>query len=134
MATLPVAILDPGERCVIDLYFPLPADLTARGGPASFALSWPVNTPAPVVRHAWFERTAVVAQSGGDLTVFPGRRPSWWFNPQYPWLTYFHRPGYAVPRPPSYVIMARSPRWSGVPPDDDASADERMREAECDAW
>jgi hypothetical protein len=35
VATLPIAILDPGERRTIDLYFPLPSDLADRGGPAS---------------------------------------------------------------------------------------------------
>src|ERR1044071_3888230 len=62
--TLPIAVLDPGERHTIDFYFPLPSDLTDRGGPVSFALSWTIDTPARVVRTAWFERAAAIPWSG----------------------------------------------------------------------
>lgn len=131
--TLPVAILAPGERRVIDLYFPLPADLTARGEPASFALSWPVNTPARAVRSAWFEHAAAIGPSHGDLALSPGWGAAWWFDPKYAWSTYARRPGPAMPRPPSYVVMSRSPRWEAPSPDD-ASVDQPPRETECDVW
>ena len=130
VATLPIAVLDPGERRTIDFYFPLPSDLSDRGGPASFALTWAINTPARVVRNAWFERAAAVALS--ELEPVPaGRAEHWWFDPKYPWPAYHHRPGIVTVRPPRHVVMTRAPRWEEMPLD---ASDETSRETACDQW
>jgi hypothetical protein len=130
VARLPIAILDPGERRTIDLYFPLPSDAADHGGPASFALTWAFNTPAGVVRTAWFERAAAVAQSGHQ----PGPAvlgQHWWFDPRYPWPAYRHQPGIITNRPPSYVVVTRQARWDEVALDAD---DPEPRARECDEW
>jgi len=132
LATLPIAILDPGEQCVIDFYFPLPPELAARGGPTSFALSWPVNVPDRVVRKAWFLRGAAAPQSIGDLARGAGWGLYWWFDPKYPWSTYDHRSGTVVPRPPEHVLVTRPPRWDEPPPG--LPPEERPRETECNDW
>jgi hypothetical protein len=131
LPTLPIAIIDPGEEHMIDFYFPLPPELAARGGPTSFTLSWPVSTPDRVVRHAWFERSTV-APSIGDLARGAGWGLYWWFDPSYPWPTYYHRAGIATPRPPDRVVMTRPPRWDEPPPG--LAPEQRPREAECDDW
>jgi hypothetical protein len=129
VATLPIAILDPGERRTIDFYFPLPSDLADRGGPLSFVLTWAINTPTRTVRNAWFERAAAVTQPGRQpLTA---RAEHWWFDPRYPWPAYHHRPGIITSRPPSYVVVTRAPRWEEVALDVD---DPESRENECDQW
>jgi len=51
----------------------------------------------------------------------------WWFEPRYPWATYFHRPGIATPRPPRFVAVNRTPSW-------ETPAAEAPREHECDQW
>ena len=130
VATLPVAILDPGERRTIDFYFPLPSDVADRGGPVSFALTWAIHAPGRVVRNAWFERAAAVVQSGRQLDLAGGGR-HWWFDPRYPWPAYRHRPGIVTNRPPSYVVVTRAPRWVEMPLDID---DPEPRERECDQW
>ena len=130
VATLPIAILDPGEQRTIDFYFPLPPDLTDRGGPMAFAVTWPVNTPAHVLRHAGFERTAAVAQPERRL-VAAGWGQRWWFDPTYPWSTYHHRPGIATPRPPRYVVVTRAPRWEELAVVGD---EERRGMTECEQW
>lgn len=131
LPTLPVAIVDPGERRMIDLYFPVPAELATSGGPTSFALTWPFSTPARVVRYAWFERDAAIPQSGGDVAP-AGWARHWWFDPKYAWPTHFHGPGIATPRPPSHVRVTKAPRWdASVAVDRD---DERPRETECREW
>lgn len=130
VATLPVVILDPGERRTIDFYFPLPSDVADRGGPVSFALTWAIHAPVRVVRTAWFERAAAVTQSGRQLAPAGGGR-HWWFDPRYPWPAYHHRPGIITNRPPSYVLVTRAPRWVEMPlPTDDPEP----RERECDQW
>lgn len=130
LTTLPIAILDPGERRTIDLYFPLAAELAEHGGPVSFELSWPVNTPERTVQVAWFERETAIPQSR-EAALAAGWGRSWWFDPRYPWPAYFHRPGIAAPRPPSYVFVTKAPRW------DEPSVDARdlqPRETECEQW
>lgn len=129
VATLPIAILDPGERRTIDLYFPLP-DLPDRGGPVRFALTWPISAPARVVRNAWFERAGAAAQPRPSL-VAAGSGRHWWFDPAYPWPAYRHRPGIVTSRPPSYVAVTRAPRWEEMPPD---TGDHEPRETECERW
>jgi hypothetical protein len=132
VTTLPIAILEPGERRTIDLYFPLSAELATLGGPTSFALVWPINTPARVVQSAWFERDGAIALSASDVSRAAGWGHHWWFDPTYPWSTYFHRPGTATPRPPAYVIVTKAPRWDALPAV--ASDEERPRNTECQDW
>lgn len=130
VARLPIAILDPGERRTIDLYFPLPSELAEHGGPVSFMLTWAFNTPARVVRNAWFERAAVVAQL--DRSPDPaGWGEHWWFDPGYPWPAYRHRAGTVTSRPPSHVVVTRAPRWEEMPLDAD---DLEPRETDCSQW
>jgi hypothetical protein len=130
VATLPIAILDPGERRTIDLYFPLPPELSDCGGPVSFALTWAINSPARVVRNAWFERAAAAARPGlGHVATGSGRH--WWFDPSYPWPAYRHRPGIVTSRPPSHVTVTRAPRWDELALDVD---DPDPRAIECDRW
>src|ERR1044071_1161144 len=116
--TLPIAILDPGEQRTIDFYFPVPSDLAERGGPMSFALSWAINTPARIVRNAWFERAAAAPRSGRQPGS-AGWGQHWWFDPKYPWPAYRHRPGIVTSRPPSYVVVTRAPHWEEMPLDID---------------
>lgn len=130
VATLPVAILDPRESRTIDFYFPLPSDLADHGGPVSFALTWPFNMPAHIVRTAWFERAAAITQARRQPDA-AGWGQHWWVDPRYPWPAHRHRPGIATDRPPSYVIVTRAPRWEQMPPDAD---DPQLRENECDQW
>ncbi len=129
LATLPVVILERGEHALIDFYFALPAEL-ARRGPASFALSWPMNTPAGTIVQAWFDRDTAVARDHDDLGPAPGAGPDWWVDPGYPWSTYLHRPGYAVPRPPREVRVTRSPSWGPLR----ALGDDARPALECDQW
>jgi hypothetical protein len=130
LATLPIAVLDPGERRTIDFYFPLPAELADHGGPMSFMLTWAINTPAHIVRNAWFERAAAVVQPVRQPDR-AGWGPHWWFDPKYPWPAYRRRPGIVTRRPPSYVIVTRAPRWEEMPLD---ANEQPLREAECDKW
>lgn len=132
LTTLPIAIVDPGEQYMIDLYFPLPSELAARGGPTSFTVTWPVNTPDRVVRHAAFERARAVPRPYDERVRGAGWGPSWWFDPRYPWSTYHHEPGIATPRPPDRVLVTRPPRWDEPPPG--LPPEERPRETECNDW
>jgi hypothetical protein len=129
VTTLPIAILDRGERAVIDLYFPLPRELAERRGPVSFALAWPMNAPARLVIRARFDRSGTGLQLAAGGEPAAGAGAQWWFDPRYPWSTYFHRPGYAVPRPPRHAAVTRAPRWDELPA---ADADDILRE--CDQW
>jgi len=131
LTTLPIAIIDPGERRVIDLYFPLPPELARRGGPASFALSWPVHIPERTVRHAWFARGAAVVRLDVDAGHAAGRGAQWWFDPGYPWIGFHHRRGIAVRRAPERALVIRAPRWE-VPPA--AAHDRQPPETECEVW
>jgi len=129
VATLPIAVLDPGERRTIDFYFPLPLHLADRG-PASFALTWAVDTPTHIVRNAWFERAAAVSQLGRELDP-AGWGKHWWFDPKYSWPAYRHRAGVVTNRPPSYVVMTRAPRWEEVRLD---MGDQEPRVPACEQW
>lgn len=130
--TLPIVILDPSERRTIDLYFALTPEVAARGGPATFVLRWPVNTPTRAMQYARFERSTAIAQSMREIALAAGWGCNWWFDPSYAWSTYFHRPGPARPRPPSYARITKAPRWAE--PVAAPLAAPLARQGECEQW
>jgi hypothetical protein len=96
--TLPAVVVGTGEVRTLDIYFPMPA------GADSFEIAWRVTTPTSEVR----ERTQFTRQvSEGSTTLPTGWGSHWWFDPEYPWHTYFHRDGIIVPRPPESATVTR---------------------------
>jgi hypothetical protein len=96
--TLPAVVVGTGEVRTLDLYFPMPARAD------SFELAWRVTTPASEIH----ERT----QFTREISDAPARLPTgwgshWWFDPGYPWHTYFHHAGILVPRPPESATVTR---------------------------
>jgi hypothetical protein len=132
--TLPITILDPGERRTIDFYFPLRSDLADRGGPMGFTVTWAINAPARIVRIASFDRTAWFNRPTAvpsECQPLAGWGQHWWFDPSYPWPTYRHGPGIITSRPPSHVVVISPPRWEEELPD---AAQDDPYELECDQW
>jgi hypothetical protein len=110
LATLPLAIIDPGQRQVIDFYFPVPAYVTTEHDLATFDVAWRVGTSAGnyETRTLFLRDQRPDATGPTDLAFGWGRY--WWADPKYPWASYYHRPGFAVPRPPQHVTIQR-PRY-----------------------
>jgi hypothetical protein len=106
-ATLPYVTIERGQHALADLYFPLPARMHGEADLPSFDVTWQVATPDRLLEsRTRFER-ARVGVAATTPTPPLGRAHKWWFDPGYSWSTYYHRPGYAVPRPPRHVTIAR---------------------------
>jgi hypothetical protein len=102
IATLPAVIVGTGEVRTLDLYFPMPARAD------SFELAWRVTTPTSEVH----ERTQFTREvSDASAAPLPtGWVSHWWFDPGYPWRTYFHHDGILAPRPPESATVTRPTR------------------------
>ncbi|HSN26231.1 MAG TPA: hypothetical protein VLT45_08095 [Kofleriaceae bacterium] len=112
LATLPIAILDRGERATIDAYFelpPPPADLS------HFGVTWQVSTGAGVR----LERTRFVVDDQRPPFMSIEHRVGWgsiwWFDPAHEWSRFYHRAGTIVPRPPTHVLVTRPPVRHAMP-------------------
>jgi len=109
LPTLPLAILSRGERALADLYFAVPARVAAEGDLTSFDVTWAVARDSRLLEsRTRFEHARTRAPA--ETTPVPplGAARAWWFDPEYPWSTYYHRPGRAVPRPPRHVTITRA--------------------------
>jgi hypothetical protein len=84
--TLPVAILDRGVTVTADLFFVVPREVE------SFMLLWPA-------RDATVETVALRAGTAVDAGS------TWWFDPNFSWPRFYHRPGIAKPRPPLHATV-----------------------------
>jgi hypothetical protein len=121
-ATLPIAIIDRGERQTLDFYFAVSNTRDV----SSFEFAWPLNVPHATA-HAGFTRNTERARIGADTYTNLGHAATWWFDPQFAWSTYFHHPGTAKPRPPRFVTIDRQPTWELPVASDDITHD-------CDEW
>lgn len=107
--TLPLAIVERGERVLADLYFALPPRIAAENDLRKFDVTWVVARDGRLLEsRTRFEH----ARKGAPLEATPvpplGASRAWWFDPAYPWSTYYHRPGRLVPRPPRHVTLTRA--------------------------
>ena len=130
VATLPIAIIARGERRVIDLYFPLARQLPTQDGALALGFAWPMNRPHDQLRFVIAHDTTA-APADAVLEPSVGWGPHWWADPTYPWATFFHQPGIAMPRPPLHVLVTDAPTWdhplvTGMPREDIPNP--------CDEW
>jgi hypothetical protein len=132
--TLPIAVINRGERRVIDVYFPTPPRITDSETLSMFALTYRVNTPDRRYQaHAMFGPSKRWPRPE-ERAPEPGWARRWWANPSYSWATYRKAPGRLVPKPPHKVEIVRVPRslyeeLPSAPSDDDSP-----RLTECDEW
>lgn len=112
LATLPAVLVDPGQRAVLDLYFPA-TDAADR------ELVWTVATG----------RTSIVIRGELDAIddVVLGAAEHWWFSPSYPWPTFRHQDGRITSRPPTTARVRRENVVDNV-------RDLPPPEIECDEW
>jgi hypothetical protein len=106
LPSLPIAIIDPGEARVVDLYFALPAAVKTIGDLESFDMSWELATPD----RRLVTRTQFTRDHRPSSAALIGAGLFWWFDPRYAWSTYYQRPGRIVPRPPASVVVTVSQR------------------------
>jgi hypothetical protein len=105
VATLPIVIVEPDARVVVDLYFAVPDGVTD-------VTELEVRTEIATVdrRLDWHGRVDAVppalARTGGPVAGW-GRH--WWSDPAFAWTTYHRRPGIATQRPPADVTVDRQP-------------------------
>jgi hypothetical protein len=108
--TLPTVSIGPRERRVLDLYYPLPFGIRNEDDLRGFDLLWQVSTPTRKV--AWrthFARVALDEAAHGNIVLWSGWAPVWWYEPAYPALVFVHhRPIVVRPRP--HVIVTHPPR------------------------
>ncbi|HVV85377.1 MAG TPA: hypothetical protein VHE35_20090 [Kofleriaceae bacterium] len=78
------------ERRVFDLYYPLPANFGTEALPA-FDFLWQVNTAArPYASRTRFERIETQPPTYGDVVLYSGWGPYWWYDPFYPRRVFVH--------------------------------------------
>jgi len=109
-STLPIVVVNRGERRVVDLYFPTPKRIADSESLSMFALTYRVSTP-----DARYQANAMFGPSKRwprpeERAPEPGWARRWWANPSYSWAAYRHAPGRLVPRPPTKVEIVRVPR------------------------
>lgn len=128
--TVPIVIVDPGQRRVVDFYFAVPRKLFGVV-PGELSLGYTLNTP-----DDHFAARAILVRRGAppleQLAPRAGFGENWWADPAFAWSSYYHRPGFAVPRPPKQVEVTTAPRsfYEAVPADED----QWPRTDECDDW
>ncbi|HEU4733397.1 MAG TPA: hypothetical protein VFT22_36140 [Kofleriaceae bacterium] len=108
LATLPIAIVDRGERVVLDLYFAVPAGFDEHGVPA-FAIRWQLKTPDGA-RTLTTRLADDPAAPPIDL-LLAGWGGHWWYDATYPWPLFDHRDGRIVARAPRAIEITQTPRW-----------------------
>lgn len=137
VATLPLLRIAHGERRMIDLYFPVPADRMSDEELGAFTVAYRVYTPT-----RRYESSAALLRSPRWPTreergPEPGWGRRWWADPSYPWTQYWRRPGHAVPRPPRQVEIIHVPRayfevLPAIP--GNVAEQEWPRTDECNEW
>lgn len=109
LATLPIAIVDRGERAVLDVYFAVPANLDEDGVPA-LAIRWQLKTPDGA--RTLITRLAEDTAPPPPTDLLPaGWGGHWWNDATFPWPLFDHRDGRIVARPPTAVEITQPPRW-----------------------
>ncbi|MCE9576122.1 MAG: hypothetical protein K8W52_23430 [Deltaproteobacteria bacterium] len=107
---LPDVTIAPRERRVLDLYYPLPADLRDEDALAGFDVLWQVTTPArPVAGRVHFARVTVEEPAHGDVVLWTGWGPTWWYEPAYPGLVFHHHHPIVIRHPRPHVIVTHPP-------------------------
>lgn len=132
--TLPIMIVNRGQKRVVDLYFPTPQRITDNESLPMFAFTYRVSTP-----EARYRANAMFAPSKRwprpeERAPEPGWAQQWWADPSYSWATYRRAPGRLVPKTPKRIEIVRVPRglYEELPsalPDEDWP-----RVVECNEW
>lgn len=111
IATLPIAIIDRGERCVLDFYFEAPPDIASEPDLAAFGFQWQINTPGRMLAsRTRFARQEPGLQPSTDILLPAGWGGQWWYDPMHSWPLYRHHDGPITHRPPDSVAITRVPR------------------------
>jgi hypothetical protein len=94
----PVVIASPGGKRTVDLYFPLPHEMSEASELPSFDVIWTVQTDARVVtERTSFERVKLEPAPAAEHWGYAGVMP-YWYDPYYPYGAW---PGAVLP--PVYV-------------------------------
>jgi len=95
--TMPQVTIAKGERHVIDLFYPLPANAASEKKLPQFDLMWTVNTgERPVASRTSFERQEIEPQVaygydyGYGYPYYAGFGPYWWYDPFYGNTAFVH--------------------------------------------
>jgi hypothetical protein len=85
--TLPMLTIGRRGKRVVDLYFPLPPNVTEAEDLPGFDLLWQINTARRTVSgRTHVDRREVVEQ---PQAVYTSRwEPYWWYDPWYPRVSY----------------------------------------------
>jgi hypothetical protein len=108
--TLPTVTIAPRERRVLDLYYPLPANIHDDDHLPQFDFLWQVTTPArPFASRTHFQRMEQELPVGPtEVVLWSGWGPYWWYDPFYPEVMFLHhRPLFAHRSP--HVIVTHAP-------------------------
>jgi len=97
---LPIITIPPGQKQVVDIYYPLPNRFRGARDVPSFDVLWKVHTDERMVAERTpFDRLLVVPET--RATVYYGVGPTWWYDPFFPGPVMLHR--------------AQPPRYFGYP-------------------
>jgi hypothetical protein len=117
----PLVEIPPRQARTIDLFYPLPADMSDADDLPSFDTIWTVQTAqGPVAERTPFERLTVEPRTETSYAFSYGYAPSYWYDPYYypggafVGVTvaprFVHRPVIIVPRHRHYAPPARRVR------------------------
>lgn len=108
---LPLVSIAPGQKRIVDLFYPLPAGMQSARRIPEFDLKWKVNTDAGLVaERTSFERLRVDPEYA-YYEPYPTWTVNWWYDPYYPAVAFVHRPVVVVRAPAPRLFIVSRPRW-----------------------
>ena len=110
-ATLPVIIVERGHRKIVDLYFPVPAEVYDPAELGAFDFSWTPSTPTGRATNVRLLRSTAAQQFEETESRVAGWGHYWWSNPAYPWSTLSQQPRDLVATPPQHIVITSAPSW-----------------------
>ncbi|HVK74676.1 MAG TPA: hypothetical protein VM734_15210 [Kofleriaceae bacterium] len=110
-ADVPLVEIPTRMKRTFDLYYPLPAGVTATSDLAGFDVLWQVQTPErPIAQRTSFQRIEPIDEVYGTFDVGTGWWPYWWYDPIYPSPYYYPSQYTLPPQMPQQVIVRPYPR------------------------
>lgn len=102
VASLPIVMVEPGTRVIVDLFAVPPGGTVVDPAVVGFGLRTRIATPDRTL-----DLTALRAPRvpGSDRAILPGSGSTWWADPRHAWSTFDRSSGAIATRRPAIVTV-----------------------------